>query len=207
MVQDFLKLGCSFFPLSCPKVSLAANVCRQHSWEETKLIRRCRLQQFNRFARIASVDLDLATNGGYPNTIDECIGRKALAQLICRTSRLAHVARHRLCHPGEDQREPASIHGNCRLRGFTRLTESTEVDEVVALLNDYFAVITEAAYRHDGTIFSMAGDNLLVGFNVPFPQPDAAALAWRAAHEMAASARPVLDRWASRGRPLLITCR
>ena len=87
------------------------------------------------------------------------------------------------------------------LRGFTRLTERTQVDGVVSLLNDYFAVMTEAAYRHDGTIFSMAGDNLLVGFNVPFPQPDAAALAWRAAHEMAASARPVLERWASRGMP------
>jgi class 3 adenylate cyclase len=85
------------------------------------------------------------------------------------------------------------------LRGFTRLTERTQVDGVVALLNEYFTVLTEAAYRHDGTIFSMAGDNLLVGFNVPFPQPDAAALAWRTAHDMAASARPVLERWAGRG--------
>ena len=85
------------------------------------------------------------------------------------------------------------------LRGFTRLTERTQVDGVVALLNEYFEVLTEAAYRHDGTIFNMAGDNLLVGFNVPFPQPDAAALAWRAAHDMAASARPVLERWAGRG--------
>src|SRR5437763_16821656 len=72
------------------------------------------------------------------------------------------------------------------LRGFTRLTERTQVDGVVSLLNDYFAVMTEAAYRHDGTIFSMAGDNLLVRFTVPLPQPDAAARAWRAAHEMAA---------------------
>jgi class 3 adenylate cyclase len=87
------------------------------------------------------------------------------------------------------------------LRGFTRLTERTHVHGVVSLLNEYFAVMTEAAYRHDGTIFNMAGDNLLVGFNVPFAQPDAATLAWRAAHDMAASARPVLERWAGRGMP------
>src|SRR6185503_1192080 len=31
------------------------------------------------------------------------------------------------------------------LRGFTRLTESTRVDEVVGLLNEYFGVITDAA--------------------------------------------------------------
>ena len=85
------------------------------------------------------------------------------------------------------------------LRGFTRLTESTQVDEVVALLNDYFTVITEAAYRHDATIFSMAGDNLLVAFNVPLPQPDAALLAWQTAHDMARSVKPVLERWSARG--------
>src|SRR5204863_2768486 len=85
------------------------------------------------------------------------------------------------------------------LRGFTRLTESTQVDEVVGLLNDYFAVISEAAYRHDGTIFSMAGDNLLTGFNVPFPQPDAGRRAWETAHDMARSVKPVLSRWSERG--------
>jgi class 3 adenylate cyclase len=85
------------------------------------------------------------------------------------------------------------------LRGFTRLTESVEVGRVVAMLNEYFAVITDAAYRNDGTIFSMAGDSLLVGFNVPFPQPDAAARAWRTAQDMIASFAPVLERWTQSG--------
>jgi class 3 adenylate cyclase len=85
------------------------------------------------------------------------------------------------------------------LRGFTRLTESTRGDEVVGLLNEYFRVITEAAYRHDGTIFSMAGDSLLVGFNVPFPQPDAVARAWGTARDMLAGFAPVHQRWTSSG--------
>jgi class 3 adenylate cyclase len=85
------------------------------------------------------------------------------------------------------------------LRGFTRLTETIEVDTVVGMLNEYFAVITEAAYRNDGTIFSMAGDCLLVGFNVPFPQPDAPLRAWRAAQDMIASFAPVLAGWTQRG--------
>jgi len=85
------------------------------------------------------------------------------------------------------------------LRGFTRLTETIEVDKVVAMLNEYFAVITEAAFRNDGTIFSMAGDCLLVGFNVPFPQPDATVRAWRTAQDMIASFAPVLAGWTKRG--------
>jgi class 3 adenylate cyclase len=85
------------------------------------------------------------------------------------------------------------------LRGFTRLTEAIEVDKVVNMLNEYFAVITEAAYRQEGTIFSISGDCLLVGFNVPFPQPDAAVRAWRAAQDMIGSFAPVLATWTGRG--------
>jgi len=85
------------------------------------------------------------------------------------------------------------------LRGFTRLTESTRVDEVVDLLNEYFSAVTEAAYRHDGTIFSMAGDSLLVGFNVPFPQLDAAARAWGTARDMLSSFSRVHARWTASG--------
>jgi len=69
----------------------------------------------------------------------------------------------------------------------------------VGMLNEYFAVITEAAYRNDGTIFSMAGDCLLVGFNVPFPQADAALRAWRTAEDMIAGFAPVLAGWTQGG--------
>ncbi|MDH3318412.1 MAG: response regulator [Betaproteobacteria bacterium] len=81
------------------------------------------------------------------------------------------------------------------LRGFTRLTEKNEVGAVVGMLNEYFAVLTDAAYQHDGTIFNMAGDSLLVGFNVPFPQPDAAERAWRTALEMVGRFAPVAAAW------------
>jgi adenylate cyclase len=84
------------------------------------------------------------------------------------------------------------------LRGFTRLTEQNEVGAVVAMLNEYFTVITEAAYQHDGTIFNMAGDSLLVGFNVPFPQADAPERAWRTALEMVGRFAPVASAWRER---------
>jgi len=81
------------------------------------------------------------------------------------------------------------------LRGFTRLTEKNEVGEVVGMLNEYFGILTDAAYQHDGTIFNMAGDSLLVGFNVPFPQPDAAERAWHTALEMVGRFAPVAAAW------------
>ena len=84
------------------------------------------------------------------------------------------------------------------LRSFTRITETLDVTVVVDMLNEYFSVLTDAAYRHDGTIFNMAGDCLLVGFNVPFAQPDAAQRAWRAAAEMLSRVGAVAAGWAGR---------
>lgn len=81
------------------------------------------------------------------------------------------------------------------LRGFTTLTENTDVSRVVDMLNEYFAVLTEAAYRHEGTVFNMAGDSLLVGFNVPLPQPDAAARAYRCARQMLEQFAPLAAQW------------
>jgi len=84
------------------------------------------------------------------------------------------------------------------LRGFTSITERTEVGEVVALLNEYFSILTDAAYHHDATIFNMAGDSLLVGFNVPFPQEDAAQRSFLTAEEMVSRFAPVASRWQNR---------
>ena len=84
------------------------------------------------------------------------------------------------------------------LRGFTRITETIAVETVVDMLNEYFAVLTEAAYAEEGTIFNMAGDSLLVGFNVPFAQRDAPARAWRTAMGMVSRFAPVAADWRRR---------
>jgi adenylate cyclase len=72
------------------------------------------------------------------------------------------------------------------------------VVEVVAMLNEYFSILTDAAYHHDATIFNMAGDSLLVGFNVPFPQADAAQRSYLTAEEMVSRVAPVATRWEQR---------
>jgi class 3 adenylate cyclase len=84
------------------------------------------------------------------------------------------------------------------LRGFTRITETIGVETVVDMLNEYFSVLTEAAYAEEGTIFNMAGDSLLVGFNVPFAQRDAPARAWRTAMGMVSRFAPVAADWRRR---------
>lgn len=70
------------------------------------------------------------------------------------------------------------------LRGFTSMSEHIPADDVVSVLNEYFSAMTRAAHAHEGTIFNMSGDSLLVAFGVPFAQADAADRAMDAALDM-----------------------
>jgi DNA-binding response OmpR family regulator len=81
------------------------------------------------------------------------------------------------------------------LRGFTQMSEKLDVDAVVNLLNEYFTMLTQVAYRHEGTVFSMAGDALLVGFNVPIPQNDAVRRALLSALEMVRNFQDISETW------------
>jgi class 3 adenylate cyclase len=83
------------------------------------------------------------------------------------------------------------------LRGFTRLSESVPVSRIVPMLNEFFTELTAAVHDYEGTVFSMAGDSLLVGFNVPVPQPDAAERALAAGRAMIQRFAPIAARWAS----------
>jgi len=81
------------------------------------------------------------------------------------------------------------------LRGYTRLSETVPVSSIVPMLNEFFTVLTAAAHDNEGTVFSMAGDSLLVGFNVPVPQPDATGRAVATARVMIQRFAPVAARW------------
>jgi len=84
------------------------------------------------------------------------------------------------------------------LRGFTSISERLEPHEVVPLLNEYFSLLTEITFRHEGTVFHMAGDSLMLGFGVPLEQPDSPQRAIRAAREMLASFAELARSWKER---------
>ena len=60
------------------------------------------------------------------------------------------------------------------LRGFTRMCATLDVASAVGILNGFFTQVVDIAKFYEGTTLGMAGDSLLVGFNVPFAQSDAA---------------------------------
>src|SRR5262249_16731657 len=57
----------------------------------------------------------------------------------------------------------------CDLRGFTGFSESSDPEDVMALLRDYHAAIGQIIIKYSGTLERYAGDGVMVVFNDPVP--------------------------------------
>jgi len=80
------------------------------------------------------------------------------------------------------------------IRGFTQLTAGMPTDDVVSLLNEYFAALTECIFRNDGTIDKFVGDAILAVFGSPEADPQHCRKAVVAGMEMQEAARDVSKR-------------
>ena len=58
------------------------------------------------------------------------------------------------------------------IRGFTRMSATMEPDDVVDMLNAYFAALVEAIFRCEGTVDKFIGDAILAVFGSPDPDPE-----------------------------------
>ena len=70
------------------------------------------------------------------------------------------------------------------LRGFSEMTAVFPAHAVIDVLNEYYTAMVNSVHRHQGTIFDLAGDELMIGFGAPFAQEDAAQRALKAAGDM-----------------------
>lgn len=68
--------------------------------------------------------------------------------------------------------------------GFTPLSESHAAEEVVELLNEFFTILTEIIFRHEGTVDKFIGDSVMAFWGAPNPQSDHAERALLAAQDM-----------------------
>jgi adenylate cyclase len=84
--------------------------------------------------------------------------------------------------PGGDRSEVTILVSD--IRGFTKLTASMDVDDVVDMLNEYFSSLVETIFAFDGTIDKFIGDGILAVFGSPEPDADQHVKAVRAAWAM-----------------------
>jgi class 3 adenylate cyclase len=90
----------------------------------------------------------------------------------------------------------------CDLRGFTGFSESSDPEDVMALLHDYHAAIGEIIIKYSGTLERYAGDGVMVVFNDPVPVENPALQATLMALDMRAAIGALVERWRRLGHDL-----
>jgi adenylate cyclase len=82
----------------------------------------------------------------------------------------------------------------CDIRGFTTLSERLPPEQVVSLLNEFYTLMIETTFKHDGTLDKFLGDGAMAVFGAPIPHPDHALLAIKTAIAMQAAVAGLRDR-------------
>ncbi len=90
---------------------------------------------------------------------------------------------------------------NSDIRGFTKLTENMEPDDIVEMLNEYFAVMVPIVFSYQGTVDKFIGDAILAVFGSPEPDAKQHEHAVRAAMEMQTAVAKVNERRLAHGLP------
>jgi adenylate cyclase len=90
------------------------------------------------------------------------------------------------------------------LQGFTAFSEKSTPQEMIQLLSEYYARMTEHIFERGGMLKEYVGDELMAIFGAPIEQADHATRACHTALEMLAHRKRLSDEWVALGRPPLI---
>jgi class 3 adenylate cyclase len=82
--------------------------------------------------------------------------------------------------------------------GFTPLAETRDAEQIVALLNELFSVLTEIVFRHGGTVDKFIGDAIMAVWGAPVAQEDHAARALGAAEDMMRFLETANEGWSEK---------
>ena len=92
----------------------------------------------------------------------------------------------------------------CDLRGFTAFAETSEPEEVMGVLGDYYAALGDLVSRFEGTLERFTGDGLMAFFNDPLPCEDAPLRAVRMAVAMRSRIQSLAREWGRYGYDLAL---
>ena len=90
----------------------------------------------------------------------------------------------------------------CDLRGFTAFSATTEPEDVIGVLNEFYGSVGELIFQYQGTLEQFAGDSVMTMFNDPVPIPDPAARAVSMSVELRRRMAVLSSGWRQQGYEL-----
>ena len=125
--------------------------------------------------------------------------KKLFGQYVSRDVYERLVDNPTLARLGGERREMTVLFSD--IRGFTTVSERSEPEEIVHLLNEYLTRMVAIVFRHRGTVDKFVGDAVMALFGAPLDDPRHADHAADAALDMLDELRQLNARWESEGRP------
>lgn len=89
------------------------------------------------------------------------------------------------------------------IRQFTHLAEQLPPEQVVSLLNEYFACMLDVIFRYQGTFDKFLGDGLMVEFGAPLDDALQEEHAILTAIEMQKELQKLNSKWAEENKPII----
>jgi adenylate cyclase len=87
------------------------------------------------------------------------------------------------------------------IRQFTTIAESLPPEQVVSFLDEYFAVMIEVIFHHQGILDKFLGDGMMVEFGAPLDDPIQEQHAVMAAIDMQKELKKLVEKWKKEGKP------
>ncbi|MEO8168042.1 MAG: adenylate/guanylate cyclase domain-containing protein, partial [bacterium] len=98
---------------------------------------------------------------------------------------------------GGERRELTALFSD--IEGFTTISEKMQTEQLVALLNEYFTMMTGIILKHRGTLDKFLGDAVIAFWGSPLPQEDHALRACTSALEMQDILENMRTHWQTQG--------
>lgn len=157
---------------------------------------------------VAGPLLTLALTWGAVTAVDYIEERRRSVQLQSTFGRYVspQILDYLLAHPekvelGGERRDLTILFSD--IRGFTTISEASEPEEVVEMLNEYLTSMVDILLRHDGTLDKFIGDAVMGFWNAPAEVENHPTRAVACAVEMIEETARLRERWENEGKPAL----
>jgi adenylate cyclase len=135
------------------------------------------------FAGIASQAAVAISNTLLAKKIEQEAGTRAQFQRLLSPNLVEQVVQGKLqLEKGGKRAEVTLLFAD--IRGFTSMSETRTPEEIVRMLNEYFEIMVDVIFRHQGTLDKFVGDEIIALFGAPVGIPNAELCAIECALEM-----------------------
>jgi adenylate cyclase len=114
---------------------------------------------------------------------NEIVARERVTRMVAPNIAELVIGGQLEVKPGGQRVEQCTVF-NSDIRGFTAMSENSQPEELVEMLNEYFELMVDTLFKYEGTLDKFMGDGIMALWGAPVIHPDDAVRSVACALEM-----------------------